>query len=91
MGAEKHLKATQQKDLAGAGGDPTGSFGGMEWEKLSESLVPIQVVCMEESPVCVFHVTGIMYPDTKILDSKIFNPGNFKQKRIPLVTYRLEN
>ena len=48
-----------------------------EWEKLSESLVPITVVIMEETPVCVLHVTGIMFPDKKILDSKVFNPGYF--------------
>ncbi|XP_075261524.1 uncharacterized protein LOC142353189 isoform X4 [Convolutriloba macropyga] len=76
IGPEKQLMSEQQQQAAPTSlnsSDP--SKLAPEWEKLSESLVPITVVIMEETPVCVLHVTGIMFPDKKILDSKVFNPG----------------
>ena len=82
IGPEKQLMSEQQQQAAPAAssGDPSASAP--EWEKLSESLVPITVVIMEETPVCVLHVTGVMFPDKKILDSKVFNPG-----QLPLLMF----
>ncbi|XP_052808753.1 protein still life, isoform SIF type 1-like isoform X2 [Mya arenaria] len=47
----------------------------MQWKRVSEDVVPINITCVEDTPKTVFHVTAYNKHVEKIFDIKINQPG----------------
>jgi len=53
----------------------TGRGDYMQWKRLSDEVVPINITCVEDTPKTVFLVTAYNKHVEKILDIKIIQPG----------------
>lgn len=47
----------------------------MQWKRVSEDVVPINITCVEDTPKTVFQVTAYNRHVEKIFDIKIVQPG----------------
>ena len=52
-----------------------GSGDYMQWERVSEDVVPINISCVEDTPKTVFQVTAYNRHVEKIFDVRIIQPG----------------
>ncbi|XP_051174305.1 protein still life, isoform SIF type 1 isoform X2 [Leptopilina boulardi] len=51
------------------------SSGSVKWQQISEDLVPVNIVCIQDSPECIFHITAYNSQVDKILDVRLVQPG----------------
>ncbi|XP_077977644.1 rho guanine nucleotide exchange factor TIAM1-like [Glandiceps talaboti] len=45
------------------------------WDKLTDSLIPVTVHCVQDSPKYIYNVVATSYPTGKVLDVQIYRPG----------------
>ncbi|XP_017756918.1 PREDICTED: protein still life, isoform SIF type 1 isoform X2 [Eufriesea mexicana] len=49
--------------------------GSVKWQQVSEDLVPVNIICIQDSPECIFHITAYNSQVDKILDVRLVQPG----------------
>ena len=54
-----------------------GSGDYMQWQRVSEDVVPINISCVEDTPKTIFQVTAYNRHVEKIFDVRIIQPGIF--------------
>jgi len=47
----------------------------VQWKRVSDDVVPINITCIEDTPKTVFHITAYNRHVEKIFDIKIVQPG----------------
>ena len=57
-----------------------GSGDYMQWERVSDDVVPINISCVEDTPKTVFQVTAYNKHVEKIFDVRIVQPGRLDIK-----------
>ena len=62
----------------------------MQWERVSDDVVPINISCVEDTPKTVFQVTAYNKHVEKIFDVRILQPGRFDIKYFPFYAPNFE-
>lgn len=55
----------------------------MQWKRVSEDVVPINITCVEDTPKTLFQVTAYNRHVEKIFDVRIVQPGLFFYINMP--------
>ena len=54
----------------------------MQWERVSDDVVPINISCVEDTPKTVFQVTAYNRHVEKIFDVRIVQPGMITRQKL---------